>query len=80
MLKKPQLRLPLVISHILSLLYLLLSSNQSLVKIIREHRHYHHFLEILMQVFEMVGQKQSHKQSVAQVPACMHTLTKCLYL
>ena len=54
--------------------------NQSLAKIIGEHRHGHHFLEILMKVTKLVVQKQSEEEHVIQVPAFMHTLTKCLYL
>ncbi|XP_020632853.1 caspase-1-A-like [Orbicella faveolata] len=56
---------------------------QSLVKTIREHRHHHHFLEILMQITKLVVKKEeegSRRRPTVQVPASMHTLTKCLYL
>ena len=53
---------------------------QSLAKIIGEHRHLNHFLEILMKVTELVVKKQSQEKPVIQVPAFIHTLTKFLYL
>jgi len=56
---------------------------QSLVKTIREHRDRRHFLEILTQVTKLVVKKEeerSTRRPTLQVPASMHTLTKCLYL
>lgn len=53
---------------------------QTLVEVIREHHHNHHFLEILTEVTRRVVEQQSHEEYVVQVPAPMHTMTKLLYL
>jgi len=61
-------------------MFFLSSLKQTLVKVIGEHHHTHHFLEILTEVTKRVVERQSHMEHAVQVPAPQHTMTKLLYL